>query len=492
MKPTPIDQLTPIGVSKPTNSWAILESLYDGDWRNNERTDNYFSVFATLAYSLKDRYVLNANVRNDVSNRFGQDVNKRIDPTYSFGLQWRMSEEPFIKDNISWLNQLNFRGTFGIQGNVVNSISPDLIVRQEGILKDYNEYYVTIASLPNPLLKWERTKTWNLGLDWQLLNGISMSLEYYGRRSNAIVSQDVAQEYGVAQLRLNGGRIKNNGVEYTLNLTPFKRDNFAWTVNVNLSKNWNKSESDNARTGAQATTKANYLNGSTDRLLKKGYPLGGFWSYSFAGLDPETGYPTFNKLEYETPDANVDPTTFLVYSGQKNPYFTGGFNTRIKYRSFSLGANFSALVGGKKRLPNPYSKFTQGKLPNPEVNLSRLLNRRWKKPGDEQHTHIPALWTALTGYTQTLPDGLPGDIYQMWAQSDAQVVNSSMLRCTQISLSWYMNQKLCRKARLSSLSVSASVSNVFVIADKRFDGFDPELGNSVMPRMFSFGFNVGF
>lgn len=492
MRPTPLDQLKPIGMEISRDDWGILEQMYEGGWSTTERTDNYFSFFATLAYSFKDRYVLNANIRNDISNRFGQDVNKRFDPTYSFGLSWRIGEEAFIKDNISWINQLNFRGTFGIQGNVVNSISPDLILNQEGIYPNYNEYYTTINSLPNPLLKWERTKTWNVGLDAQLLKGISMTLEYYGRRSNAIVAQDVAQEYGVYRMRLNGGLIKNYGVEYSINFTPYSRQDFAWTIGINMSKNWNKAASEDASIGATTTNKEHFIGGATDRLVKKGYPIGGLWSYSFAGLEHETGYPTFNNIEYTIANPEVDPATFLVYSGQKDPFFTGGFNTNIRWKSFSLSTNFSVLLGGKKRLTNPYQDFQYGQIPNPNANLSRQLNKRWKQPGDEAHTHIPALWTAVErDITVRLPDGLPASIYDIWANSDKMIANASFLRCNQIMLNWNMDTKLCRKLGVKSFSINSSVSNVFVIASKKFNGFDPELGDSVMPRMFSFGFNVG-
>lgn len=123
-----------------------------------------------------------------------------------------------------------------------------------------------------------------------------------------------------------------------------------------------------------------------------------------------------------------------------------------------------------------------------------MLNNRWKKPGDEAHTIIPALWTdVVRDINATLPDGSTESIYDMWGMSDAMVVNASFLRCNQISLSWSMDSKLCKKFGARSFSVNASVSNVFVIASKKFNGFDPELAdNSVMPRMFSFGFNVGF
>ena len=493
VSPTYPTEITPVGGTVPI-SWGALDKLYQGGWKNTTITNNYVSFFVTFAYSLKDRYVFNANARSDASNRFGQDANKQFDPTYSFGISWRMAEEEFVKTYLPWLNQLNLRATYGVQGNVVTSISPDLITQYQGILPGYNEYYLTISSLPNPLLKWERTKTWNLGLDLQLFNGISMSLEYYGRRSNAIINQDIAQEYGMNTMKLNGGRIHNHGLEYSVNITPYQRKDFVWTIGINASKNWNRTQNNDIRTQADKITKSNFLTGSSDRFLKKGYPLSAFWSYSFAGLDPETGYPTFNLIDFEEADPDIDPTTFLVYSGQKDPYFTGGVNTRARYKSFSLGVNFSVLLGAKKRLPNPYQNFSHGKLPDPFYNLSKDLLKRWQKPGDEKHTIYPALYTSVEDlYTIQLPDGtMSNSIYDMWGQSDAMVVNASFLRCTQISLSWNMPKQICSKFGATNCSISANVNNPFVIGSSRFNGFDPELGDSVMPKIFSFGLSVGF
>ena len=496
IRPNSYSYWTPIGMSKPTDS-KILDYLYEGGWQTNNMTSNAMSYFATLAYSLMERYVLNANIRADASNRFGQDVNKQFDPMYSFGISWRIGEEEFIKDKTSWLNQMNIRATYGIQGNVVTSVSPDLIVKQDGVLNIYNEYILGISSLPNPLLKWENTKTWNLGIDLQLFKGITMNLEYYGRRSNAIISQDIPNEYGQKSMQLNGGRIDNHGIEYSINLTPFSRKDFAWTVGINASKNWNKSKTDDVTIKVDQISKNDFLSGGNgNRLLKKGYPLTAFWSYKFTGLSPETGYPTFDIGEFEEGDNTIDPTTFLVYSGQRQPYFTGGLNTRIRYKDFTLGADFVLLLGGKQRLTSPYSSFTnQGsKIPDPYDNLPKDLNKRWKKSGDEKHTNIPALFTSedVNELNILLPDGEKASMYEMWASSDALVVSSSFLRCTQLSLNWNLNRAWCAKFGATSLSVNASVNNLFVIASKKFNGFDPELDRSIQPKIFSFGLSVGF
>lgn len=189
---------------------------------------------------------------------------------------------------------------------------------------------------------------------------------------------------------------------------------------------------------------------------------------------------------------DVDPTTFLVYSGQKDPYFTGGLSLGIRYKTLSLNAAFSLLLGGHSRLPNPYENFLYGTiLPSPETNVSRDVAKRWKKPGDEQFTDIPALIKG--GNTSFIrPDGQSQDYIKAWANSDHMLVSSSFFRCRQIGLTWNVERNWCKKLGLTSLSVTANVNNLFVIANKRFDGFDPELGDSVMPKTFSAGINVGF
>ncbi|MEY8592567.1 SusC/RagA family TonB-linked outer membrane protein [Butyricimonas hominis] len=487
MNPTPPNDIYFTAGNTPGKDLGIFQKLYNGAWGKTSQTDNYFSLFATIAYSWNDRYVFNMNVRNDVSNRFGQDVNKRVDPTYSFGVSWRVAEEEFIKSYVGWLDQLNIRASYGIQGNVVNSLSPELIATVRGVLPVYNQYYSMVYSLPNPHLKWERTKTWNLGLDVELFHAVTMTLEYYGRTSNAIIEQDIPQEYGKDQMSLNGGHITNEGVEYTINLTPFKGKNFAWTIGLNSSKNWNKAK----KADIKQPYRGDYLDGRNNRILKEGYPLSAFWSYSFKGLNKETGYPEFNLMDQEGIYNVMDPADYLVYSGQKEPNFTGGLTTRVRYKGISFGASFSLLLGAKKRLSTPFKGNDGINIPDPYTNLDKELLKRWKKTGDEERTTIPAVYTGGE-YVIKLPDTAKESMYEMWRQSDLRVVNASFLRCRQLSLSWNIDREWVKRFGLTNLSLSAVANNIFVICSKKFNGFDPELDdNSVMPRTYSFGINIG-
>ena len=502
IQPNRPGEITPVG-STQTIYWGVLDNLFSGGWSNYHRTDNYISYFATLAYSFDNRYVVNANIRQDASNRFGQDTRHKFNPTYSFGFSWRLAQEHFIKENCWWLNEFSLNATYGIQGNVVNSVSPDLLAAYQGIMNGYNQYYVTISSLPNPLLKWESTRSWNLGLNATLLNKFFLNFSYYGRRSNAVISQIIPQEYGINgdKMKLNGGIIYNHGVEFSFNYTPIHTKDVTWTVGFNTSKNWNKTNNNyDTRTDATGDAKViynNYFNGNAGQPVKAGYPLYGFWSYSFAGLDPANGYPNFNNIEFEKADNTMDPTDFLVFSGSLQPYFTGGFNTRIRYKDFSIGTSFSALLGSKKRLSNPYSNFTNGKIPDPYYNLQKTLNDRWKKPGDELHTIIPALYTSgdpiKEPLTLKLPNGLENvNRYDMWALSDAMVASGNFLRCNMINASYSLPSHLLSKFGAQSLQFTATMSNVFFIASKRWNGFDPELGNGTHPHVYTVGINLGF
>ena len=188
---------------------------------------------------------------------------------------------------------------------------------------------------------------------------MNVNVDYYWRRSNAVIQQDLSYEFGVTQMELNGGILYNSGLEVTVNFSPINRENFGLSVSLNSSKNWNK--------GGEPTwepTLESYLLGVSDRIIKEGYPLGAMWSYSYAGLNPENGRPMFNLMDVpeEERSNDVDPTTFLVYSGQKDPYFTGGLSLGIRYKTLSLNSSFSLLLGGHTRLPNPYANFLMERL----------------------------------------------------------------------------------------------------------------------------------
>lgn len=487
VRPNIPQEIIPIMAGEVPEGFDILNELYTGGNSIAKRTDNFFSLFATAAYSAMGRYVFNFNIRHDASNRFGQRTNRRFDPTYSLGGAWRISSEPWMQWCSSVLSDLNLKVTYGIQGNANLATSPELILKMGGVKDFYETYFSTIVSIPNPNLAWERTHTWNYGLDLQLFERFNVVLDYYTRKSNAVIKQNIPYLNGQETMNINGGILYNKGFEVTVSFNPVNKKDFGINVSLNSSKNWNRG----GKTPFEPTYE-DFLKGISTSILKKGYPVNGFWSYSFAGLNPENGSPMFNHMEVEEAVAKADPTRVLVYSGSSEPDFTGGLNFGIRYKSLTLNSSFSLLLGGHKRLPNPYRDFGAGvRLPDATKNITKELNKRWKKAGDHKVTDIPAL---MTGEYRTVSpfNSNANLISELYQNSDALVVSSSFLRCQNLGLTWRMKNEQARKMGLNSLSVSASVNNLFVIASKRYHGFDPELEESIMPKRYTVSLNVGF
>ena len=391
----------------------------------------------------------------------------------------------------------------------MNSISPELILTMGSVKQGYGEYQSKISRLPNPNLSWERTKSWNFGLDMQLLRWISMNLEYYTKSSNNIVNQEIALEYGRTGMEINGGKITNNGVEYTLNVTPVRTKDWGFTIGFNTSKNWNKAKTQSIT----EITMRDYLNGSSDKVLKEGTALSSFWSFSFRGLNHNTGLPEFNLLFQEDESGNFvvneesgryalrgvsELTDLFVYSGTLEPDFTGRITTRLRWKGLTFGANFAMLLGAKTRLPNLYP--IDGGIPLSDVNLSKDLLKRWKKPGDEAFTNIPALYDDYS--YDNLPvketDSAMGYVLKgssLYDDSTARICSSDNFRLRTLSLSYTFPARIIKSWKMTSLTMRLQASNLFIIADKRWHGFDPELGPAAttpIPRTYTFSVNVTF
>lgn len=489
----PPKNIVPITGTYTVTDYGLLEGLYTGRNGIRDQTNNFVSLFATLAYSYDDRYVLNANVRNDFSNRFGQDVNNRFDPTYSFGVKWSVSNEAYMKD-VKWISSLNLSATYGVQGNALLSQSPDLILTKGGLDTEYNEFRSTVSSIPNPNLSWERTSNWDFAISGRLFEAVNFNVNYYTRESNATVNQEIGFENGFKMMRINGGIIYNNGVEFSVSFNPVAKKNFGLNISLNSSKNWNKGGMTTLAEESIINVNS-YLSANKSQIVKEGYPLGSMWSFVLSHLDDEHGGARFKNMDIDPSIAKLDPTLLLTYSGQVDPFFTGGANINVRYRKFTLMSSFSLILGGNKRLPNPYTVFgsSYNKQPDSQVNMSKDLMKRWKKPGDERSTIYPGV---IAGKTDIIP--MPGQnnitmpSYSMWGQSDAMVANGGFLRCTNLRLQYNFESAILGTLGLSSLTIGASVSNLFVIGSKRFNGFDPELGSSVMPKNYSLSLSVGF
>lgn len=456
-----------------------------------DRKANYIGFFGTFTYGFDERYIFTASLRSDASNRFGQDTRNRFLPVWSSGGRWNVSREPWMQ-NQNVVSDLNFRASFGWQGNVAENYGPDLITRMGSGIETIDqgrtgEYMLFIKSLPYENLRWEKTKSLNLGTDFGMFqNRFTWTIEYYYKRTeDMIIQKAIPWEYGVAYMPINGGNMTNRGLEISLGFTPIRTKDFTWNVSLNTSKNFNKIKS-------EVNENENWRSAVGGRLNKEGYAVSSFWAFAFTGLNPENGAPMFNIPSGEdNPDALTDATAYMKYMGTLEPDFSGGLSMSFRYKSLSLATSFNLNIGGKKFLYPVFDEDIVHSTPSAYVNLPEEMVHRWRKPGDENHTDIPSLPSKELA-SITLPNAATEYPHRLYNYSDARVVNASFLRCNSISLNYTLPEKIVRKLLLKNLSLNASVSNPFMIVSKEFKGMDPEVATGSQPisHTFSFGINI--
>lgn len=235
----------------------------------SNKIDRFVSWYGIFIYSLKNRYTLNMNVRNDGSNRFGTDINKKFLPTFSSAVRWMVSDEEwFAKSNN--LNLLALRLSYGFNGNIPETESPRLIITQPGINNVNYQDYSTVVSYPNPLLRWEKTNTVNLGLEFSLFNNfVTGEFELYYKKGKDLISTiEVPASNGVNTIALNGAGIENKGYEVTLNFNPVRSKNWNWKLGVLFGRNYSTIlESDFAEVRAVLVSRdENYFSGINNYL----------------------------------------------------------------------------------------------------------------------------------------------------------------------------------------------------------------------------------
>lgn len=183
-------------------------------------TENAFASFYTNgSYTLMRRYTLGASVRMDGSDLFGVDKKYRYLPIYSVSGLWRISDEPFLRTTRNWMDNLALRLSYGLQGNIDKNTSPYLIgdYKNETILNN-EETSISISGAPNDKLRWEKTASYNIGVDFSILkSAINMSVDYYYRKGTDLIGiKNLPLENGFESMTINWASMENKGVEINL------------------------------------------------------------------------------------------------------------------------------------------------------------------------------------------------------------------------------------------------------------------------------------
>ena len=483
---------------------------------------NLASAYLTVSYDYKNRYMLNANMRIDGSNQFGSRANEKILPVWSFSGRWNIKND--LMERSRWLDALSLQASVGIQGNMLSSESSEIIIRRGPINSAFNEYGSTVASYPNPDLRWEKTTSTNLMLDFSLFGGrIVGNVNYfYKKTKDAFLPKIISSVNGPTSYTVNSGTIQNQGLELSFSFTPINRitrerpNGFRWTIAPQLSRVMNELHSSDGatdRTSRNEFTYDDYLNGSIEI---PGRSLNSFYSYRFAGLDGTDGRPLFHNIGsdkealYNTMSKDEVFQQVMVYSGRRVPVIQGSILNSFSWMRFTLSVNLAYSLGSKVRLLSMYPNVSGAGgtiAPQPEENVRKEFGGRWMKPGDEARTNIPGVLSG-SAFENTLGAGnwwynkpyvFADNIWQMYDNSDLRVASGDYLRLQSLSLRYNIPQPICNRLRLKTAYVGFAATNLFVICDSKLKGQDPttQSGSSTVLNMsyrptYSFNLNISF
>lgn len=461
--------------------------------------DNVLSFYATATYAYDSRYIFNFNIRTDGSNKFGQDPSVRFLPIWSVSGRWNIANEKFFKPLYSVFNDLSIRGSYGIQGNVHPDQVPNLITSLGSLDAMTQEYIALLSKYPNTKLRWEKTDSYNLAVDFALFNNrIYGSFDYYYKKGkDQVIQKTLAPSTGADYVAINEGDVLNKGWDMSVSFVPVQTKDWTWHISLNTGKNYNKVL--NAGED-QSITWSDFISGS---LVVNGSALNSFYSYRFNKLNSE-GYPTFFGTEQKDGEGNAlvhsQQEAFdrvFAYSGKRDPDLTGGISTYVRFKRLTFNCLFSFSLGNKVRLNDLYESAGQS-LPNPDQNMSSEFVNRWKKPGDENFTNIPVLSQEdLQIRDNDVLYRYANNMWDMYNKSDLRVVSGNYLRCRSMSLRYDFNPELLRKIYIKGASISFDAGNVFVIKSKDLQGRDPEqleLGSRTVPpqRSYSLRLSITF
>ncbi|MEY8684923.1 SusC/RagA family TonB-linked outer membrane protein [Bacteroides sp. AN502(2024)] len=467
--------------------------------KNEIRRENaYASFFANGSYSLMNRYTLGGSIRMDGSDLFGVDKKYRFLPIYSVSGLWRLSNEPFM--NQKWIDNLALRLSYGIQGNIDKNTSPFLVgsYKNTSILPGGTyEDYITIDSAPNSKLRWEKTTSYNIGVDFAVLNqAINLSVDYYYRKGTDLIGYKLLPlENGFESMAINWASMSNKGIEINLQTRNITTQNFSWYTSFNFAYNQNKV--------LKVMTQKNQVTPSLE-----GYPVGAIFVLKTKGINPDTGQVmlenkhgeavTIEELFKMTPSGNNDGLYsigvdteeirgFYSYAGTADAPYTGGLMNTFSYRNWELNLNVSYNIGAHVQTTPSYYIADL----DPGINMNRDILDRWT-PENVNGT-FPALATYHTN---------PADYYlfssrrDLYKSLDIWTKKLSYVRLQNIRLAYRLPSEWLQRVRISGATVGLEARNLFVFGSSYKNYMDPEsMSNhysTPVPKSVTFNLSLNF
>ena len=449
------------------NSWET-----DPVWGNLKSTTRMISFYGRANYSFNSKYLLQAAIRRDGASVFGSNNKWATFPSAS--VAWRLSQEKFLS---GWepLTDLKLRVGWGQSGNSQgfdiytsrffyfnyrdgkNIANRFPYVDEQGNVHSYKR--ISAARNVNNDLKWETTTMLNIGIDYAFFNGrLNGTIEFYNKETKDMIWDYYVStlKYPVDKLTANVGKMRNRGIELSINAVPVQTRDWNWTTSINLSHNSNKvvkvtnAEFNKCDLNQYDPNMPGLSQGCTTQRIVEGKPIGSFYLWEWAGYD-DNGVSTFYERDLDTGDYIIEDgkrkTTQQpgekdrIYAGNAQPKLTMGWDNKVTWKNFDLNLFFTGVFGQKifnepRAFYSNVGTITQGK--NCLVSVIKEQNY------NDGLAHYPS-----TRYLE----------------------NGSYFKLSTATLGYTFRN--CFNGWLSDLRVYVSANNVFTITN--YKGRDPEI-----------------
>lgn len=449
-----------------------------------------------LVYTFNDRYIFTGTIRRDGFSGFSEGNKFGYFP--SIAGAWRLSEENFIKNNLKWIDNLKLRLSYGTSGNRTSGRYATMAQMQNtNNFETSSTGYVfgdggtaglmqLMKTLPNPDLKWETTKSVNIGLDFSVLNGrLFGNYEYYvSNTTDLLYDIEIPNINGMVtnSVPTNIGKLQNMGHEFSITGIPVTNKDLEWSITANFSLNRNKVKT---ILGIDANG-----DGKEDDLIASNIfinqPLNTIYDYNIIGMWQMEDYLNgiipngFTYGTYKIEDINQDGSYTAEKDrkiiGCEDPLYRFSIQNNFRYKDFELNIFINSVQGGKNHyLGQPLADLS---IPDHLKSNSFMKFDYWTPENPN------AKFRQLGFYTASLGEGF------------SPYVSRSFIRLQELSLAYNVPQRFLKKIHVNRAKVFVSASNLFTITN--WDGWDPEAGQGVTydldgyPTMKSYTLGLNF
>lgn len=439
-----------------------------------ESHHRYASGYANLTYTYDSRYNVFGSFRKDYADVYGLNSKFRGKPLWSAGAGWNIHNETFAKD-ITWLNFLKFRLSYGVTGNIYQGATSYLTAETQGVTVQTHQPYAIVSNPANPNLRWEQNRTTDVGIEFSLFNyRMRGSFDFYNKVGKDIFSRRMLDATaGFPSMHANVASVRNRGVELALAydwFVPRSRNDFSWTTSLTLAHN------KNVVTDVESPAKKAWEQIATP--FKTGYPVSAIWSYKFAGISDLSGQEGQILWEVENGStahsANTHSVDILEYSGQRDPKINIGMENSFRWNGLSLRLMMVYYGGHKMRALPQYEEYG---IPDSTV-ASYFLNA-WTP---DNKTSTPGI--GRYGCRSASSVGTEA------ASANTAVHNADFIKIRNIILGYNLPEKWLGKYGINHCQINLQINDPKAVWVRNRLGIDPETLGYRSRSSYVIGLNI--